>query len=87
MKQVFLGGIVLVGIYFLTPEFNLQNNYTLGVIFGLISSVFYALINILLKQKIDTYNGSVLIFYQMLPYIPYITRTRIISLSNNNVGT
>lgn len=65
-KQVFLGGIVLVGIYFLTPEFNLQNNYTLGIIFGLISSVFYALRNILLKQKIATYNGSVLMFYQMI---------------------
>lgn len=65
-KQVFLGGIVLVGIYFLTPEFNIQNNYTLGIIFGLISSVFYALRNILLKQKIATYNGSVLMFYQMI---------------------
>jgi drug/metabolite transporter (DMT)-like permease len=68
-KQVFLGGIVLVGIYFLTPEFNLQNNYTLGIIFGLISSVFYALRNILLKQKIATYKGSVLMFYQMLYFI------------------
>jgi drug/metabolite transporter (DMT)-like permease len=65
-KQVFLGGIVLLGIYFLAPEFNLQNNYTLGVIFGLISSIFYALRNILLKQKIDTYNGSMLMFYQII---------------------
>lgn len=65
IKHVFLGGIVLVGIYFLTPEFNLKNNYTLGILFGLISSVFYALRNILLKQKIDTYHGSMLMFYQM----------------------
>ncbi len=66
IKQVFLGGIVLVGIYFLTPEFNLQNNYTLGILFGLISSVFYALRNILLKQQIRRYNGSMLMFYQMI---------------------
>jgi drug/metabolite transporter (DMT)-like permease len=66
IKHVFLGGIVLVGIYFLTPEFNLKNNYTLGILFGLISSVFYALRNILLKQKIATYHGSMLMFYQMI---------------------
>ena len=65
-KHVFLGILVLIGIYFLTPEFNLKNNYTLGVIFGLISSVFYALRNILLKKKVATYNGSMLMFYQMV---------------------
>ncbi|MFK5957667.1 MAG: DMT family transporter [Lutibacter sp.] len=65
-KHVFLGILVLIGIYFLTPEFNLKNNYTLGVIFGVISSVFYALRNILLKKKISNYNGSILMFYQMV---------------------
>lgn len=65
-KHVFLGIIVLVGIYFLTPEFNLSNNYTLGVIFGVISSIFYALRNILLKKKVSKYNGSTLMFYQMV---------------------
>lgn len=65
-KHVFLGILVLIGIYFLTPEFNIKNNYTLGVIFGVISSVFYALRNILLKKKVANYNGSMLMFYQML---------------------
>ena len=65
-KHVFLGILVLIGIYFLTPEFNLKNNYTLGVIFGVISSIFYALRNILLKKKVATYNGSMLMFYQMV---------------------
>lgn len=65
-KHVFLGIVVLVGIYFLTPEFNLSNNYTKGVVFGVISSVFYALRNILLKKKISSYNGSILMFYQMI---------------------
>ena len=65
-KHVFLGILVLIGIYFLTPEFNLKNNYTLGVILGVISSVFYALRNILLKKKISNYNGSMLMFYQMV---------------------
>lgn len=66
MKQVFLGVLVLIGIYFLTPEFNLENNYTKGVFFGLISSLFYAIRNILLKKKIARYHGSMLMFYQLI---------------------
>jgi len=66
IKHVLLGIVVLIGIYFLTPELNLENNFTKGVIFGLISSVFYALRNILLKKKIAHYHGSMLMFYQMI---------------------
>lgn len=65
-KHVLLGFIVLIGIFFLAPELSLENDYTKGVLFGLISSVFYALRNILLKKKITHYHGSVLMFYQML---------------------
>ena len=66
IKHVLLGIIVLIGIYFLTPEFTLENNYTKGVLFGLLSSIFYALRNILLKKKIAHYHGSMLMFYQMV---------------------
>jgi len=66
VKHVLLGIIVLIGIYFLTPEFTLENDYTKGVLFGLISSIFYALRNILLKKKIAHYHGSMLMFYQMV---------------------
>ena len=63
--HVLLGFIVLIGIYFLTPDFNINNNYTQGVIFGVISSVFYSIRNILLKKKVAKYHGSMLMFYQM----------------------
>lgn len=64
--HVFLSVLVLVGIYFLTPELNLENNYTQGIIFGLISSVFYAIRNILMKKKVAVYHGSMLMFYQLV---------------------
>ncbi|MDD3721753.1 MAG: DMT family transporter [Lutibacter sp.] len=64
--HVFLGIIALVGIYFLAPEFNLENNLTKGVLSGLLSSVFYALRNIMMKQKIAQYSGSMLMFYQLV---------------------
>ncbi|SNR51419.1 DMT family transporter [Lutibacter flavus] len=65
-KHVILGFVVLVGIYFLTPEFDLSNNYTKGILFGLVSSVFYAIRNILMKKKVANYHGSMLMFYQMV---------------------
>jgi len=65
-KHVILGVVVLIGIYFLSPEFNLENNHTKGVLFGLISAVFYAVRNILMKKKVTNYHGSMLMFYQMV---------------------
>lgn len=64
--HIFLGIIALVGIYFLVPEFNLESNLTKGVLSGLLSSVFYALRNIMMKQKIAQYSGSMLMFYQLV---------------------
>ncbi|HCE54375.1 MAG TPA: EamA family transporter [Lutibacter sp.] len=64
--HILLGIIALIGIYFLAPEFNLESNITKGVLFGLLSSVFYAIRNIMMKQKVAQYQGSMLMFYQML---------------------
>ena len=61
-----LGGLVLLGIYILAPEFDLQSSQLHGVFFGLLSSVFYALRNLILKKKVANYNGSLLMFYQVL---------------------
>lgn len=63
--HVVLGVLVLCGIYFLVPDFDLQNSYTLAVVIGIISALFYALRNLILKNKVGTYNGSMLMCYQM----------------------
>jgi len=65
LKHVFLGLLVLVGIYFLTPELTIENNVSLGVLSGIISAVFYSLRNILMKKKTANYHGSMLMLYQM----------------------
>lgn len=58
--------LVLVGIYFLVPDFNLQNSQFKAVGFGVLSAFCYALRNIAMKSKIERYNGSVLMVYQLL---------------------
>ena len=61
-----LGGIVLVGIYILAPEFNLESAHVQGIGLGLISALCYALRILLMKQYIVKYNGTMLMFYQVV---------------------
>ena len=65
-KQLFLSGLVLLGIYFLTPEINFDNNDTKGIIMGVISAFFYALRNILTKRNLSHFKASKVMFYQMI---------------------
>jgi drug/metabolite transporter (DMT)-like permease len=65
VKQVFLGIMVLVGVFFLTPEFSIKNDHTVGVLFGMVSAVFYALRNILSKKHAVHYHGTAIMFYQV----------------------
>jgi drug/metabolite transporter (DMT)-like permease len=61
-----LGFLVLLGIYILAPEFNLEDSYVKGILLGLLSAVFYALRILILKQHVIHYNGIMLMFYQLL---------------------
>jgi drug/metabolite transporter (DMT)-like permease len=64
--QIFLGIIVLVGIYFLLPNFDMSNDYTKGVLVGVVSAFFYALRNIVLKKQLVVYQPTMLMFYQLV---------------------
>ncbi len=64
--QIIFGLFLILGIYFLIPEYNLDNNITLGVVFGLISAVSYSLRNILLKKPSQEIDGIVLMSFQTL---------------------
>lgn len=64
--QILLGIIVLIGIYFLMPDFDFSNDYTKGVLVGVVSAFFYALRNIVLKKQLIVYPPTMLMFYQLL---------------------
>lgn len=59
-----LGIIVLVGLYILTPEFNLESSMMKGILFGLFSALCYSIRILILKQHVQNYHGSMLMFYQ-----------------------
>ncbi len=60
-----LGAMVLLGIYILAPEFNLESSHVKGVLLGLLSAVCYAVRILISKQLVSHYNGTVLMFYQL----------------------
>lgn len=68
-----LGALVLMGIYFLVPSFDLDNSYTLAIGIGLISALFYALRNIILKKRTTSYNGSSLMCFQLIVIVIFMS--------------
>ena len=63
---IVLGLMVLLGIYILAPEFNLESSNVQGILFGLLSALCYSIRILMLKQYVAEYNGMLLMFYQTL---------------------
>ncbi|MEO1012328.1 MAG: DMT family transporter [Bacteroidota bacterium] len=63
--HLLLALLVIWGIYFLVPDFSLDNGYTVAIGFGLFSALCYAIRNLILKTKVDRYNGSILMTHQL----------------------
>ena len=61
---IFLGLMVLLGLYILVPEFNLESKQLKGVLFGVFSALCYAIRILILKKQVSNYNGTMLMFYQ-----------------------
>ncbi|OUW35307.1 MAG: EamA family transporter [Flavobacteriaceae bacterium TMED179] len=64
-RHLFLGIIVLIGIYFLVPDFNLKSSATQGLLIGLISAFAYSLRNIISKKHNAMGRGSQQMIYQL----------------------
>lgn len=64
--HILLAILVLIGVYVLVPEFSLENNHLQGILIGILSAFFYAIRNLLVKEEVRKYNGSLLMFYQMV---------------------
>lgn len=63
---IVLGLMVLLGVYILAPEFNLESSNVQGVLFGLLSALCYSIRILILKQYVVQYDGVLLMFYQTL---------------------
>ena len=62
--HIVLGGVVLIGVFILAPEFNLESSNIKGILFGLFSALCYSIRLLILKQHVNHYHGSMLMLYQ-----------------------
>lgn len=82
--HIVLGLFVLLGVFILAPEFDLENTHLQGVLFGLLSAVCYSIRILILKKHVKEYNGTMLMFYQvallsiiLLPALYYMETSNI----------
>ena len=66
IKDVISAFTVLFGIYLLVPEFSLSNETTLGILWGVLSALFFALRNIIQGHYFKEYTARHSLFYQTL---------------------
>ena len=66
IKDVISAFTVLFGIYLLVPEFSLSNETTQGILWGVLSALFFALRNIVQGHYFRGYTARHSLFYQTL---------------------
>lgn len=64
--HIVLGCMILLGIYILAPDLDFESSHVKGILFGLLSALFYSLRNLILKQYTNKYNGSMLMLFQLV---------------------
>ncbi len=66
LLDVISGMTVLIGVILLIPEANLDNDITLGIIVGIISTALFTARNLPHKRVVSHYSGPHAMFYQTL---------------------
>lgn len=64
--HIVLGLIVLLGIYILAPDFSIESDHVKGILLGVLSAICYSIRTLILKRHVANYNGTLLMFYQVL---------------------
>lgn len=83
LRDVLIAGVTLFGVALVIPSFNIENQMTIGALWGILSGLTFALLSVLNKKYVAHYSSRVISFYQftfagllLLPMIlslqPYI---------------
>jgi len=65
LYHLILAALVILGIYFIVPSFDTNDDTVKAVIFGLVSALAYALRNIFTRKVMPRYHGSSMMFFQL----------------------
>jgi len=79
-KNVAIAVVTLIGVAFIVPTFELANNVTQGVLWGIVSGLTFAMLSIANKKFVGTYSSLVIAFYQdgvaALVLLPFVVAYR-----------
>ena len=71
-SSLLAGVLIIIGVYCLIPDFDVESDFTRGVLLGLFSSLCYSIRNIIMKKLSFHYHGTCMMFYQLLLLIPML---------------
>ena len=64
-RHIIFGILILIGVFFLVPNFDFNNKATQGLLMGLVSALAYCLRNLILKKHNSMADGSIQMIYQL----------------------
>jgi len=65
-EDIILAFITFAGVMFVIPDFQMGNEMTVGAMYGILSSLSYAVLSILNRKYVKEYKGVVIAFYEQL---------------------
>ena len=68
-RHIISGILILIGVFFLVPNFDFNNKATQGLLMGLVSALAYCLRNLILKKHNSMADGSIQMIYQLFVVI------------------
>lgn len=63
-RDLFFALLMLFGVYLIIPEFRVGNRTTLGIIWGMGSSLSYAVLSLMNRKLAENYRGGLVAFYE-----------------------
>lgn len=64
LRDVLYAFIMFAGVLIIVPEFNIANNTTLGLLWGIVCALSYAVLSMLNRKFVSNYDGQTIAFYE-----------------------
>ncbi|KMT64068.1 DMT family transporter [Catenovulum maritimum] len=66
LKDLLTAGLVMTGIVLLVPDLDLESDFTIGILLGVLSAVFFAARNVMNRRVFSHYSGTKNMMYQSI---------------------
>jgi drug/metabolite transporter (DMT)-like permease len=64
LSDLLLAFVTFIGVAIVLPDFDFQNTYTRGFVWGILSGASFAVLSLLNKKQVATYSGRFVSLYQ-----------------------